>query len=155
MRAIRAGGLLHDVGKIAIPDRILWKPGQLTPDEWAIVRGHPSTGEALIRNMPGLDEVPELIAAHHERFDGKGYPKGLAGADIPLLARILAVADAYSAMISDRPYRRALTKEEALAELRREAGTHFDPGVVAAFIQYVGGQEHSTPIEPARSSRSG
>jgi diguanylate cyclase (GGDEF)-like protein/putative nucleotidyltransferase with HDIG domain len=135
LRVVRAGGLLHDVGKIGIPDRILRKPGRLTTEEWAIVKGHPSMGETLVRTMPDLSEIQGLVASHHERFDGTGYPRGLAGAEIPLLARILAVVDAFSAMTTDRPYRKALTREEAIAELRAGAGSHFDPGIASAFIQ--------------------
>lgn len=137
LRVVRAGGLLHDVGKIGIPDRILRKPGRLTPEEWAIVKSHPSMGETLIRTMPDLGEIQALVASHHERFDGTGYPQGLAGADIPVLARILAVADAFSAMTTDRPYRKALTREEAISELRTGSGGQFDPGIVGAFIQYL------------------
>ncbi len=132
---IRAGSLLHDVGKIGIPDRILRKPGRLTQEEWAIVKGHPTLGEALIQTMPDLGGVHEVVVGHHEHFDGSGYPKGLKGSDIPLPARILAVADAYSAMVSDRPYRKALSRDEAVAELRNGAGTAFDPDVVSAFIR--------------------
>jgi diguanylate cyclase (GGDEF)-like protein len=135
LRVVRAGGLLHDVGKIGIPDRILRKPGRLTPEEWSIVKSHPSMGETLIRAMPDLCEIQALVASHHERFDGAGYPQGLAGADIPVLARILAVADAFSAMTTDRPYRKALTLEKAISELRTGSGGQFDPGIVGAFIQ--------------------
>jgi HD-GYP domain-containing protein (c-di-GMP phosphodiesterase class II) len=144
---MRAGSLLHDVGKIGIPDRILRKPGRLTSEEWAIVKGHPSMGEALIRTMPDLSDIHELVVSHHEHFDGSGYPKGLTGTDIPLLARILTVADAYSAMISDRPYRKALTRDEAIAELRKGAGTYFDPGIVSTFIQCVNGPSGSRFVQ--------
>ena len=147
LRVVRAGGLLHDIGKIGIPDRILRKPGSLNPEEWAIVRGHPSMGEALIRTVPDLADIRDLVVGHHERFDGTGYPKGLMGMEIPLLARILAVADAFSAMISDRPYRKALSTEEAIAELREGAGSHFDPGVVSTFIQCVRGRSPLQPVE--------
>ena len=147
LRVMRAGSLLHDVGKIGIPDRILRKPGRLTSEEWAIVKGHPSMGEALIRTMPDLSDIHELVVSHHEHFDGSGYPKGLTGTDIPLLARILTVADAYSAMISDRPYRKALTRDEAIAELRKGAGTYFDPGIVSTFIQCVNGPSGSRFVQ--------
>jgi diguanylate cyclase (GGDEF)-like protein len=151
LRAVRAGSLLHDVGKIGIPDRILRKPGRLTAEEWAIVKGHPSMGEALVQTMPDLNEIHELVASHHEHFDGTGYPRGLAGTDIPLLARILTVADAYAAMISDRPYRKAFSREAAIAELRKGAGTLFDPGIVSTFIQCIA-SPYSRPrqeLEPA------
>ena len=139
LRILRAGGLLHDVGKIGIPDRILRKPGPLTPEEWAIVKGHPSMGETLIRTMPDLSDIQALVASHHEYFDGTGYPRGLSGRDIPLLARILTVADSFSAMITDRPYRKALSRRDAVFELRKGAGTHFDPAIVSTFIQCIEG----------------
>ncbi len=139
LRTLRAGGLLHDVGKIGIPDRILRKPGRLTPEEWAIVKGHPSMGETLIRTMPDLGDIQALVASHHECFDGTGYPRGLAGRDIPLLARILTVADSYSAMISDRPYRKALSHKDAVVELHKGSGTHFDPALVTTFLQCLDG----------------
>jgi diguanylate cyclase (GGDEF)-like protein len=139
LRILRAGGLLHDVGKIGIPDRILRKPGPLTPEEWAIVKGHPSMGETLIRTMPDLSDIQALVASHHECFDGTGYPRGLSGRDIPLLARILTVADSFSAMIADRPYRKALSRNDAVFELRKGAGTHFDPAIVSTFIQCIEG----------------
>jgi putative nucleotidyltransferase with HDIG domain len=151
LRVIRAGSLLHDVGKIGIPDRILRKPGRLTEEEWAIVKGHPSMGEALLRTVPDLGGVHEVVMGHHERFDGSGYPGGLKGTEIPLLARILAVADAYSAMISDRPYRKALSEREAIAELRKGAGTDFDPDIVATFIRFLNSPRaaRSATAEPA------
>ena len=156
LRVVRAGGLLHDVGKIGIPDRILRKPGRLSVEEWAIVKGHPSMGETLIRTMPDLNEIQSLVASHHERFDGTGYPRGLAGVEIPLLARVLAVADAFSAMTTDRPYRTALTKEEAIAELKLGAGTHFDPEMVATFIRYLEGSiPCALPIAAEPAAQSG
>jgi HD-GYP domain-containing protein (c-di-GMP phosphodiesterase class II) len=153
LRVIRAGSLLHDVGKIGIPDRILRKPGRLTTEEWAIVKGHPSMGEALFRTMPDLHEIQDLVVGHHERFDGSGYPRGLKGAEIPLLARILAVTDAYSAMITDRPYRKALTVNRALAELRKGSGSHFDPGIVSTFIQCVTRRPSATTATDGPISR--
>ena len=124
---------LHDVGKIAIPDPILRKPGPLDTVETAVMRRHPVIGEAMVRESPGLAAAAALVRASHERWDGLGYPDGLAGETIPLGARIVAVCDAYSAMRQARPYGRVLGETEAIAELRRCAGTQFDPRVVAAF----------------------
>jgi diguanylate cyclase (GGDEF)-like protein len=135
LSVIRAAGLLHDVGKIGIPDRILRKPGRLTDAEYSVVKGHPSIGESLIRAMPDLSEIRTAVLSHHEHFDGSGYPQGLVGQDIPLAGRILCVADSYSAMTTDRPYRKALTTHEAVAELQAGSGTQFDPAIVAAFIR--------------------
>jgi two-component system cell cycle response regulator len=135
---IRQVAELHDVGKLAIPDAILGKPGPLSNDEWELVRRHPVVGQRILAVAPGLAQVAELIRSTHERFDGAGYPDGLAGEAIPLAARIVAVCDAFDAMTSTRPYRPALPVEEALAELRRCAGTQFDPAVVAAFLTEVG-----------------
>ncbi len=131
---VRVAGLLHDVGKLAIPDRILHKPGLLTEAEWREVRAHPETGARIVANA-GLRDVAEWVLAHHEHWDGRGYPLGLEGAAIPLESRILAVADAYEAMTAVRPYRpRPPGPAAARAELRACAGTQFDPEVVAAFL---------------------
>ena len=135
LSVIRAAGLLHDVGKIGIPDRILRKPGRLTDAEYSVVKGHPSIGESLIRAMPDLSEIRTAVLSHHEHFDGTGYPQGLAGQDIPLAGRILCVADSYSAMTTERPYRKALTTHEAVAEPQAGSGTQFDPAIVATFIR--------------------
>jgi diguanylate cyclase (GGDEF)-like protein len=134
----RLGGWLHDVGKIGVPDGILTKPGKLTEAEWEIIRGHPAAGAELLRNFPELALACGAVRHHHERYDGGGYPDGLAGEQIPLEARIVAAADAYSAMISERPYQRSLSKTEAIEELRRCSGTHFDPIVVEALIYELG-----------------
>jgi two-component system, cell cycle response regulator len=134
LRRVRQVAELHDVGKFAIPDAILDKPGPLTADEWELVRRHPVVGQRIVAAAPALADVAGLVRATHERFDGGGYPDGLAGEDIPLDARIVAVCDAFDAMTSARPYRVALSVDEALAELRRCAGTQFDPAVVAAFL---------------------
>jgi diguanylate cyclase (GGDEF)-like protein/putative nucleotidyltransferase with HDIG domain len=124
---------LHDIGKVAIPDAILAKPGPLDDDEQAFMRRHTVIGEAIIEAAPALRPVAALVRASHERWDGRGYPDGLAGDAIPLGARIVAVCDAYSAMVQERPYGTVLDEHDALTELRRCAGTQFDPGVVAAF----------------------
>jgi HD-GYP domain-containing protein (c-di-GMP phosphodiesterase class II) len=124
---------LHDVGKIAIPEEILRKPGPLDPDEWAFVRRHTVIGERILGAAPALRPVARIVRSTHERWDGGGYPDGLAGDEIPLGARIVAVCDAYEAMVSDRPYRPALSPDLAVDELRAHAGTQFDPKVVEVF----------------------
>lgn len=130
--------LLHDIGKIGIPDAVLHKPGPLSSEEWALVRRHPSLGRMALEEIDMLREAALIVEQHHERFDGSGYPHGLAGDAIRIEARIIAVVDAYDAMVSARPYRRALSREEALEELRRCAGRQFDPRVVEALVSVVG-----------------
>ncbi len=124
---------LHDVGKLAIPDTILNKPGPLDEHEWAFMRRHTIVGERIVASATSLRDVAPIVRSSHERWDGDGYPDRLAGEDIPLGSRIIAVCDAYDAMITTRPYRAGMPAEDALAELRRCAGTQFDPQVVAAF----------------------
>ncbi len=137
-RRTELAALLHDVGKIRTPKEILHKPGPLTPDEWEIVRRHPAEGAAMLDEVGGyLAGIGELVRHHHERYDGGGYPDRLAGAEIPLPARIVCACDAFSAMTTDRPYRRALPLAAAVAELERGAGTQFDPVVVAALRTIV------------------
>ncbi len=133
VQRVRHAAELHDVGKMAVPDAILAKPGPLNEGEWAFIRRHTMIGERIIAAAPALTRVAALVRASHERWDGAGYPDGLSGPDIPLGARIVAVADAFDAMTSPRPYSEPCTPEAALEELRRCAGTQFDPGVVAAF----------------------
>ncbi|HEU0025098.1 MAG TPA: HD domain-containing phosphohydrolase [Thermoleophilaceae bacterium] len=125
---------LHDVGKVGIPDAILGKEGPLDDEEWGFVRTHTVIGERILSSAPALTQASRLVRSTHERFDGNGYPDGLAGEDIPLGSRVIAVCDAYDAMISDRPYRSAMSPEGAQSELRRGAGTQFDPHVVKAFL---------------------
>jgi diguanylate cyclase (GGDEF)-like protein len=129
------GALLHDIGKIAVPDAILLKPGPLTADEWTIMKTHPEVGYTILKISPYLIDVAELIYSHQERFDGSGYPRGLKGEAIPLGARVFAVVDAYDAMRSDRPYRPAMSAVRAVEEIRRCSGTQFDPVVVNAFMR--------------------
>ena len=127
------GAELHDVGKIAIPESILYKPGPLDDDEWVYMKRHTLIGERFLLSVPALRAVGRLVRSSHERWDGAGYPDGLRGEDIPLGARIISVCDAYDAMVTDRPYRRGTDPASALAELRRCAGSQFDPAVVEAF----------------------
>ncbi len=139
---LRVAGVLHDVGKAALPDSILKKPGPLDEGEWAQMRCHPELGARMVTE-PGLADVRAWMLAHHERPDGRGYPFGLAEPEIPLEARVLAVADAYEAMTSDRVYRPALAPECAQEELRRGAGSQFDPQVVDAFLRELDREPHA------------
>ncbi|MGW0058503.1 HD-GYP domain-containing protein [Streptosporangium sandarakinum] len=137
LRAIRYAGMLHDVGKLGVPTKVLQKDGPLTEEEYAAIQLHPMRGLEIVRGIDFLDEAFAGIMHHHERQDGKGYPMGLAGDEIPEFARIIAVADAFDSMTSDRSYRGARPVEEAVAELRKGAGTQFDPVMVAAFVRAV------------------
>lgn len=151
-RTLRMAALLHDVGKIGVPDRILRKPGRLDEEEMGIIQQHASLGEMIIKELPNIQDVVAAVGAHHERFDGGGYPRRQKGESIPLLGRILAVADAYSAMTTDRPYRRALSPDEARKELLRVAGSQLDPEVVQKFLLVL---ETDAPREPVASSAKG
>jgi putative nucleotidyltransferase with HDIG domain len=134
LKAIEWGALLHDVGKMAVPDGVLRKPGPLTVNEWHIMKQHPTWGFDMLAEVSFLQPAAvDVVYSHHERWDGQGYPRGLAGEQIPLLARIFAVADTYDAITSDRPYRRARAHLAAITELRRVAGQQLDPTVVEAF----------------------
>lgn len=143
---IRLAAFLHDIGKVEISDHVLLKPGPLTVDEWAQIRLHPVLGEQILTGE-GLGDIAPWVRSHHERHDGLGYPDGLTGSVIPLEARIIAVAEAYDAMVQAQPFSRPIPPAEARAELRREAGFQFDPGVVAAFLRAVA--LHGAPIHPA------
>jgi HD-GYP domain-containing protein (c-di-GMP phosphodiesterase class II) len=135
---LRLAGLLHDLGKIGLPDAILKTPRRLTPDEYAIVKRHPEFAHSLLDGL-GIEPVEEWVLHHHEHWDGSGYPDGLAGEEIPLGARIILVADAFEAITADRPYRAAQSVEAALAELRANAGGQFDPDVVEALERHLAG----------------
>ena len=134
LERVRLAAALHDVGKVAIPAAILHKPGPLDDDEWEQMAEHAVIGERLVAGVRALAPVARLVRASHERWDGTGYPDGLAGCDIPLGARIVAVCDAFDAMTSERPYRAALSERAAMRELRRCAGSQFDPVVVEALF---------------------
>ncbi len=135
MRSLEFGSLLHDIGKIGVPDAILRKPARLTEEEWLKMRQHPLHGSAILKGIGFLEGAARVVAQHHEKWDGGGYPLGLRREEIDLNARIFAVADAFDAMTSDRVYRRGRSYEEAVQELARCAGTHFDPRVVEAFAR--------------------
>ena len=142
---VRHAAQLHDIGKVAIPDSILEKPGPLDADEWAFIRRHTIIGERILAAAPALKPVGELVRSSHERFDGGGYPDGLAGEEIPIGARIIAACDAFDAMIARRPYSPALSVDAARAELHRCAGTQFDPAVVAALVTELAARR--SPLE--------
>ena len=131
---MRRGALLHDIGKMGVPDAILQKPGALDEDEWAVMRRHPTLARDLLEPIPYLRPALDIPYCHHERWDGSGYPQGLAGRAIPVAARIFAVVDVYDALTSDRPYRRAWSHERALAYVRDQAGAYFDPTIVQVFV---------------------
>jgi putative nucleotidyltransferase with HDIG domain len=134
VEAIKAGGPLHDIGKLELDRAILDKPGALDPEELEEIRAHPELGARMLQGVKSLRSALNCVLHHHERWDGAGYPYGLGGEAIPLEARILAVADAYDAMISQRPYRAPRTREEALAEVERCAGSQFDPQIARVFV---------------------
>jgi diguanylate cyclase (GGDEF)-like protein/PAS domain S-box-containing protein len=137
VRELRTAGLMHDIGKIALDDRILNKTDPLDDAEWLVIKRHPEIGYRILSSVNAYAPLAEYVLAHQERWDGKGYPKGLTGEDIPFAARIIAVADAYDAMITNRPYRKAMSKAVALEELARHAGTQFDPHLVRVFVELV------------------
>ncbi len=134
---VRRGALLHDIGKMGVPDSILLKPGPLADDEWAVMRRHPQLAHDLLAPIAFLRPALDIPYCHHEKWDGTGYPRGLKGESIPLAARLFAVADVYDALTSDRPYRPALSKEEAIQYIREQSGRHFDPQAVEAFLKVV------------------
>jgi putative nucleotidyltransferase with HDIG domain len=162
---IRWGALLHDVGKIGVPDGVLRKPGALTDTEWTLMRNHPTAGYEILKGVEFLGRAVEIVYTHHERYDGRGYPRGLQGEEIPFGARIFAVADAFDAMTSDRPYRAAMAPADALGELLRNSGSQFDPQAVEAFLKISwkifrhrasknGGSGPAPAYEPAEATAS-
>jgi HD-GYP domain-containing protein (c-di-GMP phosphodiesterase class II) len=140
---VRRGAMLHDIGKLGIPDAILLKPGQLTDSERAVMRTHPALAHDLLARIPQLAPALIIPYCHHEKWDGTGYPRGLVGEQIPFVARIFAVVDVWDALSSDRPYRWAWPGERARQYLAAEAGGHFDPQVVAAFLHQLAAEERT------------
>ncbi len=138
---LELSALLHDIGKVGVPESILNKPSALTPEEWDVMRCHPEWGARMLPNVPGLEPVGTVVRYHHERWDGCGYPQRLRRERIPRASRVLSVCDAYEAMTSDRPYRRALTRQEAIARLDAGAGSQFDPVAVRALVELVEEEE--------------
>lgn len=152
LRDLEFGALLHDIGKLHVPNEILNKPGSLSAEEWVIVKRHPELGQQMLDRVGGvLGEAGRIVRAHHERFDGSGYPDGLVGQEIPLAARIITACDAYNAMTTDRAYRQALPAEEAVAELERCSGLQFDPSVITALVWVL--NERAVESGRARSKR--
>jgi putative nucleotidyltransferase with HDIG domain len=132
---VRRGSLVHDIGKIGVPDSVLGKAGPLTADEWNLMKRHPGLGHQMLRHLKWAPEVLDIVRSHHERWDGGGYPDGLATEGIPAVARLVAVCDTLDAMTSDRPYRSGFSFRVAAAEIRRMSGTQFDPAMVDAFVR--------------------
>ncbi len=148
-RELEFGALLHDIGKLRTPQEILDKPGPLTEEEWDVIRRHPIDGQQMLDRIGGgLSDVGRIVRSHHERWDGGGYPDGLTGEQIPLAARIIAAADAFSAMTTDRPYRRAVGTRDALLELQACVGSQFDATVVHA-LEAVVAREPPSPLHVA------
>jgi HD-GYP domain-containing protein (c-di-GMP phosphodiesterase class II) len=137
MADLEMGALLHDIGKIGVPDGVLNKPGRLTEEEYEMVKRHPEFGWTVLRNLPGMELTSLCVLHHHENFDGTGYPARLRDTEIPIGARIVSVIDAFDAMVSSRPYRAGLPLEEAIKRLHQSSGTQFDPEVVKSFVSFA------------------
>jgi len=149
---LRVGGPLHDIGKLGVSDDVLRKRGRLDARELAEIREHPTLGAKILLRLVAFRGAIPYVLYHHERWDGTGYPTGRSGEEIPVEARVLAIADAFDAMTSDRPYRRALSPDEALAEVERCAGTQFDPELVEIFVELFWESEELAAEHPVRSS---
>ena len=154
VQQVELGAVLHDIGKVRVPEAILNKASALTDEEWAVMRTHPEVGERILRPIKSLEGILPIVRHHHERWDGRGYPDGLAGRAIPLGARIVAVCDAYRAMTEDRPYRNALPADEARAELQRCAGTQFDPECVELLLRALDKRDAGAKIVALRPPTS-
>ena len=157
LEVIRKGAMLHDIGKIGISDLILLKPGPLTADEWTEMRKHPMIGAWIVNGVDSLQAAAQIVLSHHEKFDGTGYPRNLRGLEIPLGARVFSVADTFDAMTSNRPYNRSRSTEDAREEIRRHAGSQFDPEVVARFLEIPAAvwdqiRERTLHLSPDRSA---
>jgi HD-GYP domain-containing protein (c-di-GMP phosphodiesterase class II) len=137
MPDLEMGALLHDIGKVGVPDVILNKPSRLTNEEYEVVKRHPEFGWTVIRNLPGFEQTSLYVLHHHENFDGTGYPSRLKGWETPIGARIVSVIDAFDAMVSSRPYRAGMPLEEAIRRLHQASGTQFDPDVVQSFVRFA------------------
>jgi putative nucleotidyltransferase with HDIG domain len=137
LRTVLFGALLHDIGKMGVLDEIIRKPGPLTPEEWELMRAHPVVGAQIVEKMEFLTGTIDIVRHHHESWNGKGYPDGLSGTGIPLLARLVTVADSFDAMTTDRPYRKALSLDEAVSRLEEASGVQFDADMVKVFVKYV------------------
>jgi HD-GYP domain-containing protein (c-di-GMP phosphodiesterase class II) len=153
LQNLEVAALLHDIGKVGIPDAILRKPGRLDPEEYALMKRHAEYGWAVLRMLPGFERAALDILHHHESFDGKGYPAGLKDSEIPVVSRIVCVIDAFDAMVSSRPYRKGLPYEEAVRRLTEASGTQFDPVVVRTFVSFAEA-EMSTVFAAAGTSVS-
>lgn len=151
LRDLEAAAIVHDIGKIGTPDAILRKPSKLTEDEYAIIKKHPEYGWAVLRAVPGFERVSLFVLHHHEAYDGKGYPAGLRGEEIPIGSRIVSVMDSFDAMVSSRPYRTGLPLEEAIRRLQAGSGTQFDPIVTRHFIA-MASSEASTVFDATGAS---
>jgi putative two-component system response regulator len=148
VKALGRAGVLHDIGKIGIPDAILLKPGKLTPDEWKVMETHTTIGAGLLKPLRTMQRVLPIVRNHHERWDGKGYPDGLAGEDIPLLARVFQLLDAFDALTSERPYKRAFTVEESCDILAKEAESgKWDPRLLKEFLLHHQASGENYPME--------
>ena len=134
---VRRGALLHDIGKLGVPDSILHKPGPLTEEEWVVMKKHPIYAKHMLENIKYLIPAMDIPYCHHERWDGSGYPRGLKGEEIPLVARVFAIIDVWDALTSERPYRAAWSKEKTLQYIENESGAYFDPKILEVFIQKI------------------
>lgn len=152
VETLRLGALLHDIGKVSTPDHVLLKPGQLTEEEFAIMKKHPMAGDRILSAIPGLRDMADIARSHHEKWDGSGYPMGVSGDSIPLEGRIVAIADAYDALVTKRSYKPAMPVAKALAILEKDAGSHFDPDLVKVFVAMKRNGQGYKPLKKGEAS---